>query len=73
MIKKDPILSSFGNNLRAQRKQKSLSQERLAERADLDVTYISGIENGRRNPGIRNVVLLAKALRIHPSEFFTGL
>ncbi|MFC2057612.1 helix-turn-helix domain-containing protein, partial [Campylobacterota bacterium] len=41
-------------------------QERLAELAELDRTYISGIERGRRNIGIKNIFKLANALNIPP-------
>jgi hypothetical protein len=45
---KDPTLRRFGENVRARREALDLSQEQLAERADLDRTYISGVE--RRAP-----------------------
>jgi transcriptional regulator with XRE-family HTH domain len=73
MAKPDPILTAFGESVRNRRKAKSLSQERLAERASLDPTYISGIERGVRNPGIRNVVRIAKALGITTAELCTGV
>ena len=41
-----------------------LRQERLAERADLDTTYISGIERGQRNPGLNTMQRLAGALGV---------
>ncbi len=37
------VLSAFGLNVRKQREARKLTQERLAEKADLDPTYISGI------------------------------
>jgi len=45
-----------------------LSQEKLAERADLHWTYIGGIERGERNVSLLNIVKIAKALQITPSE-----
>ncbi len=39
----EPILKKFGDNVRARREKQDLSQEQLAERADLDRTYISGV------------------------------
>lgn len=59
MPKRDPLLSALGGNLRQRREASSLTQEKLAERASLDPTYISGIERGVRNPGTRNVARLA--------------
>jgi transcriptional regulator with XRE-family HTH domain len=73
MPKCDPILATFGLRLRLQRKAKGFTQERLAEKADLDQTYISGIERGLRNPGIKNGVRLAKALRITTADLCKGV
>jgi transcriptional regulator with XRE-family HTH domain len=49
-------------NVRRRREEKELTQEALAERAELDPTYISGIERGVRNPSVLSVVRIAKAL-----------
>ena len=73
MRKHDSILSSFGQNLARHRRAKELSQEALAEKADLDRTYLSDIERGVRNPGIRNVVLIAKALGVSASDLLKGV
>jgi transcriptional regulator with XRE-family HTH domain len=73
MRKRDPILSAFGRCVRCQRDAKGLSQEQLAEKADLDRTYISDIERGARNPGIKNVVRLARALGISTAELVRGI
>ena len=62
MPKRDPVLAALGQNVRQRREARELTQEKLAEKAGLDPTYISGIERGLRNPGIRNVARLAKAL-----------
>ena len=70
---RDPILARFGLRLRQCREARSLTQERLAEKAGLDQTYISGIERGLRNPGIRNVVRLAKALGLHTTNLLEGV
>jgi transcriptional regulator with XRE-family HTH domain len=55
------------------RRAKGLSQEVLAEKADLDRTYLSDIERGVRNPGIKNVIVIAKALGITPSDLMKGI
>jgi len=73
MRKRDPILAAFGRSLRVQRDAKGLSQEQLAEKADLDRTYISDIERGTRNPGIKNVVRLARALGIPAARLLEGV
>ena len=73
MPKRNGILAALGLNVRQQREAKQLTQEKLAERAGLDPTYISGIERGLRNPGIKNVARLAKALGITTAELCKGV
>ena len=73
MPKRNGILAALGLNVRRQREAKQLTQEKLAEKASLDPTYISGIERGLRNPGIKNVAKLAKALGLTTSELCKGV
>ncbi|MCX7867635.1 helix-turn-helix domain-containing protein [Limisphaera sp. VF-2] len=73
MAKRDPLLAAFGLRVRQQREAKGLTQEQLAERADLDRTYISDIERGSRNPGIRNVIRIARALGIPTAKLLEGV
>ncbi len=73
MKKRNPFLIAFGLNVRRHREALDLTQEALAEKADLDQTYISGIERGLRNPGILNVGKLAKALRLTTAELWKGV
>jgi transcriptional regulator with XRE-family HTH domain len=73
MPKHDSVLAKLGLNVRKRREARELTQEILAERASLDPTYISGIERGLRNPGIKNVVRLAKALGITTAELCKGV
>ncbi len=61
-------LAAFGLGVRALREKRGWTQEKLAEMADLDQTYISGIERGRRNLGFRNLVKLAQAFGVLGSE-----
>lgn len=51
-----------GNNVRALRLAKGMTQERLAFAAELDLTYIGGIERGRRNPSLLVMARIAEAL-----------
>ena len=62
MPKRDPVLTAFGQNVRKRREARRFTQEVLAERAELDRPYISDIERGTQNPGVKNVARLAKAL-----------
>ena len=73
MPKRDSVLDKLGLNLRKQREARELTQEKLAERANLDPTYISGIERGLRNPGIKNVAKLARALGFTTAELCKGV
>lgn len=73
MPKPDPILFALGQNVRNRRESQRLTQEGLAERASLDPTYISGIERGIRNPGIKNVVKLARALGLSTASLCKGV
>jgi len=52
------------------RHEKNLTQEKAADRADLHVTYIAGIEGGRRNPTYLALLALAKGLGVKPEELF---
>ena len=49
MSKRNQVLAAFGSNVRKAHETKDFTQEKLAEKADLDQTYISGIERGFRN------------------------
>ena len=66
-------LNVLGKNVRRQREENKLTQEALAERANLDPTYISGIERGVRNPSILSVVRIAKALRVTASKLMENV
>lgn len=64
------ILEQFGSNVRKFRLKKKLSQEKLAELADLHRTYIGQVECGKRNLALKNVAKLAKALNVSVKELF---
>jgi transcriptional regulator with XRE-family HTH domain len=59
--------SIVGGNVRRLRQAKGLTQEQLAFEAKLDLTYVGGIERGRRNPSLEVLVRLAIALGVHPA------
>ncbi len=73
MPKRDPTLATFGRNVARLRAVRGFSQEKLAEKAEMDRTYLSGIERGVRNPGIKAVLKLARALRVGIEELCEGL
>jgi transcriptional regulator with XRE-family HTH domain len=66
-------LKAFGSNLRKERELRKLTQEKLAEKADLDPSYISGIERGVRNPSILSIIRVANALGMTVSELSRGI
>lgn len=65
------ILLQFGKHVKMLRQQKKLSQEQLALIAELDRTYISGIERGRRNVSLINLFKIAKSLDIPPHKIIS--
>lgn len=67
----DSVLTRFGIAIRILRKQLSLSQEDLAERADLHRTYISDIERGARNVSLESIEKLAAALETNLPQLFS--
>jgi transcriptional regulator with XRE-family HTH domain len=62
------ILKAFGTRIKSIRLERGLSQEQLGLIAELDRTYISGIERGLRNVSLINLERLALALNIEPAE-----
>ena len=66
------IQREFGGRVRFLRQHAGMSQERLAAKAGLHTTYISGVERGVYNVSLQNVVKLAKALDIPVPELFEG-
>ncbi|MFD3191477.1 helix-turn-helix domain-containing protein [Sedimentitalea sp. HM32M-2] len=46
------IQSRVSRNIQRIRREKDLSQEEVAHRADIHRTYLSGVETGKRNPSI---------------------
>ncbi|MEI7689827.1 MAG: helix-turn-helix transcriptional regulator [Candidatus Saccharibacteria bacterium] len=69
-IEQDNFLKNFGSRLSLIRKQKGITQEKLADKVGLHRTYIGFIEQGKRNPSIANINKVAKALDINLSELF---
>ena len=61
----------FGERVRELRLAKGLSQEELAFRSGVHRTYLGGIERGKRNPSLKNVAAVAKALGVTLSQLFS--
>jgi transcriptional regulator with XRE-family HTH domain len=63
----------FGARVRELRGARGLSQEALADAAEMDRTYVGGIERGERNPSLENIARVAKALSVEIADLFAGL
>lgn len=68
METKKNILIIFGEKVREIRKEKGLSQEELAHKADLHRTYIGMIERAEKNITLLNIEKIANALQINISN-----
>ncbi len=64
------IYEKLGSEIRRLRKRQNLSQEELAEKAKLDLTSVSEIESGLRNPSLKTIYKIALALKVNLSELF---
>jgi len=62
------FLKTLGEKIKAVRKSKGLSQEKLAELSGLHPTYISDVERGKVNASIYSCFLIIKALGISFTE-----
>ena len=62
--------SRFGAKVRSIRLDRGITQEALAGSAEIDLTYLGGIERGRRNPSLLVIVRIASALEVAPAELF---
>lgn len=69
---KSPLLQ-FGERVKAVRQEQGLSQEDLADQADLHRNYISQIECGRRNLSLLNILKLARALKVSASKLIENI
>lgn len=66
MQKRASIEAIFGKVLRQVREEKGLTQEKLAELADVDRTYIYRLETGKRSPSLDIVFRISDGLKISP-------
>lgn len=70
VISDSEILKKFGERVRLFRKQKDISQEELAHRADLHRTYIGMIERAEKNITLLNIEKIANALDVSIKDLF---
>lgn len=67
------VRKPFGLGIQRWRRAQGLVQEELAHRADIDRAYLSRIENGNVDVGLRLIVKLASALEVAPAELLKDL
>ena len=72
MRERDPLIL-FGKRLRELRLERNLSQEKLAELAELHRNYVGGIERGERNVSLVNIVKLAHGLNVRPVKLMEAI
>jgi XRE family transcriptional regulator, regulator of sulfur utilization len=65
------IYENLGLRIERLRKSQNLSQEELAEKAKLDLTSVSEIESGLRNPSLKTLHKISLALRVPLQELFS--
>jgi transcriptional regulator with XRE-family HTH domain len=66
------IKLKVGQRIKELRKELELSQEALALKAEVDRTYVTDVENGRRNVSLEILERLIKALNVSFAEFFNS-
>ena len=64
------IEKQFGERVRELRLARGLSQEGLAFKSGIHRTYLGGVERGERNPSLKNIAAIAKALGVNLSQLF---
>ena len=64
------ITDKVGNQIKELRKIEGISQEKLACKAELDRTYVAGVESGKRNLSIRSLEKILNALDVSFEKFF---
>jgi transcriptional regulator with XRE-family HTH domain len=60
--------AALGRAIRRLPVDRGVSQEKLAHRSGLDRSYMGGVERGERNLGLANLIKIAGALEVGPSE-----
>lgn len=67
------ITEQIGLRIKELRIKSGISQEKLALKAELDRTYLAGVENGKRNPSIKTLEKILIALEISFGDFFANM
>jgi len=69
----DEIYKTIGERIRSTRKAQGLTQEGLAERANIDRSHMGFIEQGRRQPTISTLAKICQVLHLSLEQLFRDL
>jgi transcriptional regulator with XRE-family HTH domain len=72
-LSKERAQLAFGAAMRRLREEGRLTQETVAERADLHTNYVSSVERGERNLSLHNITKIAYALGVTPSDLMRSV
>lgn len=72
-MERDPELQPVADRLRAAREAVGLSQVALAERTGISLAHLNRLENARREPGVKALIRIARALDTNVSEMLRGI
>jgi transcriptional regulator with XRE-family HTH domain len=67
---RDPVLVALGRAIRRARKERAISQERLALDTEIDRSYMGAIERGEQNAGVMHLARIAAAMDMFVWELF---
>ncbi len=67
------IRAALGQRIHDLRESQNLSQYKFSEMIGLDRTYLIGVEKGRRNVSVDNLVKISQGLGVSLSELFAGV
>lgn len=67
------ITQKVGQRIKQLRNEQELSQEKLALKAELDRTYLTGAELGKRNISLKSLEKIVNALNVSFEDFFKGI
>lgn len=70
---KAKVQVTFGSAIRALREEREITQQKLAELADLHTNYVSSVERGERNLSLHNITKLAYALDVPVAVLMSAL
>ena len=66
------VAMAFGQTVRMYRLKRRMTQEDLADRCGLDLSYVGGIERGQRNPTLGVIHALAAVLEVEMADLLKG-